>query len=107
MNEEIRNDEIMETETVELEDVKEGLSKSEWGMIAALMAVGALVFEGGKFVWKKTAKPRGKIAELIGRLGKKDAKDDKEESLDQESSSEKVSKKSEEKKTKDKGKSDK
>ena len=105
MNEEIRTEEIMETETIETEDVKEGLSAVEYGVIGGIMLAGVAVWEGGKWVWKKTANPRSKVSGWIGthKPGKK-SKDTAEETPDQEGSTEKVETKSEEKKTESKAK---
>ena len=112
MADEIRTEEIVETEVVETEDVNEneGLSATEYAVIGGIMAAGVLVFEGGKWVWKKTAGPRGKVAGFCKEhnpFGKK-AKKEAEESQDQdhEGSAKKSSKKTKEKKTETKEKSE-
>lgn len=104
MADEIKTEEIVETEVVETEDVIEdqGLTAAEYATIGGLMAAGVLVFEGGKWVWKKTAKPRGKIADFVRnhKPGKK-AKEATEEpeTHDHEGSAKEDSKKTEEEKT--------
>ena len=105
MNEEIRTEEIMETETIETEDVKEGLSAVEYGVIGGIMLAGVAIWEGGKFVWRKTAGPRSKVSGWIGKHkpGKK-SEDTAGDTPDQEGSTEKVETKSEEKKTESKAK---
>ena len=103
MNEEIRTEEIMETEIAGTEDVKEGLTAAEYGVIGGIMIAGIAVFEGGKWVWKKTAPTRGKIAGWIGdhKPGKK-AKSEAEETPDHEGSEKKAEEKSDAKKSEDK-----
>lgn len=111
MNEEIRTEEIAETEVFETEDVMEnqGLTASEYAVIGGIMAAGVLVFEGGKWVWKKTAGPRGKVAGFCKEHNpfKKKAKEEavEAETPDQEGSEKEASKKTEEKKTEVKEKS--
>lgn len=105
MADEIRSEEIEVTETVETEDVKESLGPMEYGVILGIATAGIAVFEGGKYVWKKTAGPRAKIKEKVGRLRKKKDKSEVQEVPDQEVSTEKVEEKTEEKKTETKGKS--
>ena len=101
MADEIRTEEIVETEVVETEDVNEnaGLTATEYAVIGGIMATGILVFEGGKWVWKKTAGPRGKVAGFVKEhnpFGKK-AKEETVESQDQD---QEVAAKEESKKTK-------
>ena len=112
MAEEIRTEEIVETEVVETEDVNEnsGLTATEFAVIGGIMAAGALVFEGGKWVWKKTAGPRGKIADFVkDRKPKKKVKEDAEEPdiQDHEGSAKEASTKTEEKKSEVKEKTNK
>jgi hypothetical protein len=104
MADEIRTEEFVETEVVETEDVNEnaGLTATEYAVIGGIMAAGVLVFEGGKWVWKKTAKPRGKVADFVrDHKPKKKAKEEDVEpqTQDQEVSAKEVPKETEEKKT--------
>ena len=112
MNEEIRTEEIVETEVFDTEDVKEteGLTATEYAVIGGIMAAGVLVFEGGKWVWKKTAGTRGKVAGFckehnpFGKKAKKEAEE--QQAPDQEVPKKEASKKSKGKKTEDKEKSE-
>lgn len=100
MSDEIRTEEIEVTETVEAEDVKKDLSAADYGVIGGIMLGGILVFEGGKWVWKKTAGPRKKAKDFVAGIFRKKPKDaEAEETSEHEDSSEKVSEKSEEKKS--------
>lgn len=105
MAEEIRTEEIEVTETVETEDVKESLGPMEYGVILGIATAGIAIFEGGKWVWKKTEGPRSKIKTKVGGVFKKKDKPEEKEVPDQEVSTEQVSEKTEEKKTETKGKS--
>lgn len=112
MADEIRTEEIVETEVVETEDVNEnsGLTATEYAVIGGIMATGVLVFEGGKWVWKKTAGPRGKVADFVrDHKPKKKAKAEAEEpeAQDQEGSAKEASTKTEEKKSEVKEKTNK
>ena len=99
MADEIRTEEIEVTDTVETEDVKESLGPMEYGVILGIATAGIAVFEGGKWVWKKTEGPRSKIKEKAkGIFGKKDKPAEKD-NPDQEVSAEKVAETPEEKKT--------
>lgn len=103
---EIRNEEIEVTETVEAEDVKGSLSVADYGVIGGIMLGGILVFEGGKWVWKKTEAPRKKAKEFVTGIFKKKPKDvEGKDELEHEDSSEKAAEKSEEKKSEKKGNS--
>lgn len=61
MSDEIRNEEVEVMEAVEAEDVKEGLTLPDYGVIGGIMIAGIAAFEGGKLVWKKTEAPRKKV----------------------------------------------
>lgn len=104
MSEELRNEEIEVVETVETEDVKDGLQWQDYAVIGGLMTAGALVFEGGKWVWKKTAAPRGKVAGFFKNKFSKKAKTEAEEKPEHEGSTEKAAEKSEAKKSDNKSK---
>ena len=104
--EDIRNEEIEVTETVEAEDVKNGLSAADYGVIGGIMIGGIMIFEGGKWVWKKTEEPRKKVSGFVKNIFSKkpktvEAKDNSEHEV----SSEKGSEKSEETKSEKKGNS--
>ena len=60
------------TEVNETEDVKEGLTATEYGVIAGLMVGGVALWEGGKLVWRKTEKPRSKVKNFVTGVFKKD-----------------------------------
>lgn len=60
------------TEVNETEDVKEGLSATEYGVILGLMGAGIAAWEGGKLVWRKTEKPRSKVKNFVTGIFKKD-----------------------------------
>lgn len=106
MSDEIRNEEIEVTETVEAEDVKEGLSATDCGVIGGIMIGGILLFEGGKWVWKKTEAPRKKVKGFVtGIFSKKPAAVEAKDVPEQEVATEKATEKSEEKKSDKKGNS--
>lgn len=103
MSDEIRTEEIEVTETAVAEDVKEGLSATDYGVIGGIMLGGILVFEGGKWVWKKTAAPRQKVKDfVVGIFTKKDKSADAIDVPDQEVITETVVEKTEEKKSESK-----
>lgn len=106
MSDEIRTEEIEVTETVEAEDVKEGLSAADCGVIGGIMIGGILIFEGGKWVWKKTEAPRKKVKGFVTGIFSKKPKDAEAKDVpEHEDSSEKAAEKSEEKKSDKKGNS--
>ena len=103
MSDEIRTEEIEVTETEVAEDVKESLSATDIGVIGGIMLGGILVFEGGKWVWKKTAGPRKKVKDFVtGIFTKKDKSADVIDVPDQEVITETVVEKTEEKKSENK-----
>lgn len=63
---------IEATEVNETEDVKEGLSATEYGVILGLMGAGIAAWEGGKLIWRKTEKPRTKVWNFVSKPFKKD-----------------------------------
>ena len=100
MSEEIRNEEIEVTEVVAAEDVKEGLGPMEYGVIAGLMAAGILVFEGGKWIWKKSENPRKKAWGFVSGIFSKNKDSNETKALpEHEVVAEKVEEKTEEKKS--------
>ena len=103
MSDEIRTEEIEVTETEVAEDVKEGLSATDIGVIGGIMLGGIAIFEGGKWVWKKTEAPRKKIWNgLTGIFSKKNKSADVIDVPDQEVIAETVVEKTEEKKSENK-----
>ena len=59
------------TEVIGTEDVNEvNLGVKDYLIVGGVMATGALIFELGKLGWKKTAKPRRKVAEFFSGLRK-------------------------------------
>lgn len=105
MSEEIRTEEIEVTEAVETEDVKEGLGPMEYGVILGIATAGVAIFEGGKWVWKKTSGPRSKIKAKLSGIGKKkDIPEETNDQPDQEGSPEEVAEKTDAKKSEAKGK---
>jgi len=103
MSEEIRTEEIEVTETEVAEDVKESLSATDIGVIGGIMLGGILIFEGGKWVWRKTETPRKKVKDFVaGIFTKKDKSADANDAPDQEVTTETEVEKTEEKKSENK-----
>ena len=103
---EIRNEEIEVTEAVEAEDVKNSLSAADYGVVGGIMIGGILIFEGGKWVWKKTEAPRKKAKDFVTGIFKKKPKDAAaKDDSEHEDSSSKAAEKSEDKKSEKKSNS--
>lgn len=52
MEDEIRTEDIVVTELEATDDVKEGLELKDYAILGGIMAAGAIVYEGGKKVYK-------------------------------------------------------
>lgn len=95
--------EVIETnEVVDTEDVKEGLQLQDYAVIGAIGGAAILVWEGGRWVWKKTETPRKAVAGKMKGLwpfGKKDKVQKAEEEPEHEVASKKDGKKAEAKKS--------
>lgn len=102
MSDEIRNEEMEVTMEVETEDVKEGLSAMEYGVIGVIAVAGITAWEGGKLVWRKTVKPRAKVKEFVTGIFNKEKKSKNKDVPEHEGSMEVVAEASEEKKSESK-----
>lgn len=87
------------TEVNETEDVKEGLTATEYGVIAGLMVGGVALWEGGKLVWRKTEKPRSKVKNFVTGIFKKDNGSETEETPEHEVAEKEATKKADSKKS--------
>lgn len=54
MADEIRTEDIVVTELEATDDVKEGLELKDYAILGGIMAAGAITYEGGKKIGKKT-----------------------------------------------------
>lgn len=52
MADEIRTEDVVVTELEATDDVKEGLELKDYAILGGIMAAGAIVYEGGKKVYK-------------------------------------------------------
>ena len=100
MSEEIRTEELEVTETGVAEDVKEGLSVQDYGVIGGIMIAGIAAWELGRLGWRKTEKPRRKVKEFVtSKIGKNKKSKDAVELPEHEVITETVVEKIEEKKS--------
>ncbi len=100
MSDEIRTEEIEVTEDVVAEDVKEGLSVQDYGVIGGIMIAGIAAWELGRLGWRKTEKPRRKVKEFFAsKIGKNKKSNGATELPEHEVATETVVEKSEEKKS--------
>lgn len=88
------------TEVNETEDVKDGLTATECGVILGLMGAGIAIWEGGKLIWRKTEKPRTKTKNFVtGIFKKNEGSKTGEETPEHEASSKEGTKKADSKKS--------